>query len=104
MERTSPKNGNSYVFAGGYNDIIHTFNTNVKRTQGNKHVPLAVERFYLRYVMEKVMLVLVRERRALPTPLELGSHESVTPVSKATKSAEEEKIQTTFITLYIDTP
>ncbi len=44
--------------------------------------------FYLWYVMEKVRLVLVREKRALATPLELGSHESVTPVNTATKSAE----------------
>lgn len=43
---------------------------------------------YLRYVMEKARLVLVREKRALATPLELGSHESVTPVSTATKSAD----------------
>lgn len=40
--------------------------------------------------MEKARLVLVRENRALATPLELGSHESVTPVSTATKSADGE--------------
>lgn len=50
------------------------------------------------------MLVLVRERRALATPLELGSHESVTPVSRATKSAERMKRQNTFITLYTNMP
>lgn len=50
--------------------------------------------FYLRYVMEKAMLVLVREKRALATPLELGSHESVTPVNTATKSAGENQILT----------
>lgn len=38
--------------------------------------------------MEKARLVLVREKRALATPLELGSHESVTPVNTATKSAD----------------
>lgn len=41
--------------------------------------------------MEKARLVLVREKRALATPLELGSHESVAPVSTATKSADGEK-------------
>lgn len=45
--------------------------------------------FYLWYVMEKARLFLVREKRALATPLELGSHESVSPVSTATKSAGE---------------
>lgn len=50
--------------------------------------------FYLRYVMEKAMLVLVREKRALATPFELGSHESVTPVNTATKSAGENQILT----------
>lgn len=47
--------------------------------------------FYLWYVMEKARLFLVREKRALATPLELGSHESVTPVSTATKSAGGER-------------
>ena len=47
--------------------------------------------FYLWYVMEKAKLVLVRVQRTLAIPLELGSHESVTPVSNATKSAEAEK-------------
>lgn len=47
---------------------------------------------YLWYVMEKARLVLVREKRALATPLELGSHESVTPVSTATKSADGESV------------
>lgn len=44
--------------------------------------------------MEKARLVLVREKRALATPLELGSHESVTPVNTATKSAGENQILT----------
>lgn len=48
---------------------------------------------YLWYVIEKVKLVLVREKRALATPLELGSHVSVTPVNTATKSAEKEDYQ-----------
>lgn len=47
---------------------------------------------YLWYVMENARLVLVREKRALATPLELGSHESVTPVSTATKSADGESV------------
>lgn len=47
--------------------------------------------FYLWYVMEKARLFLVRVKRALATPLELGSHESVTPVNTATKSAGGEK-------------
>lgn len=38
--------------------------------------------------MEKTKLVWDREKRALATPLELGSQESVTPVSRATKSGE----------------
>lgn len=56
---------------------------------------LAVTRyaFYLWYVMEKAKLVLDREKRALATPLELGSHESVTPVNTATKSAEGESVR-----------
>lgn len=41
--------------------------------------------------MEKARLVLVREKRALATPLEVGSHESGTPVNTATKSAEGER-------------
>lgn len=45
---------------------------------------------YLWYVMEKARLVLVKEKRALATPLELGSHESLTPVNTATKSADGE--------------
>lgn len=48
---------------------------------------------YLWYVMEKAKLVLVREKRALATPLELGSHESVTPVNTATKSADGERVR-----------
>lgn len=58
-------------------------------------VVLAVARnvFYLWYVMEKAKLVLDREKRALATPLELGSHESVTPVNTATKSAEGESVR-----------
>lgn len=44
--------------------------------------------------MEKAKLVLVREKRALATPLELGSHESVTPVNTATKSADGESVFT----------
>lgn len=47
---------------------------------------------YLWYVMEKAKLVLVKEKRALATPLELGSHESVMPVNTATKSADVEKV------------
>lgn len=43
---------------------------------------------YLWKVMEKTKLVWDREKRALATPLELGSQESVTPVSRATKSGE----------------
>lgn len=43
---------------------------------------------YFWYVMEKARLVLVKEKRALATALELGSHDSVTPVNSATKSAE----------------
>lgn len=56
---------------------------------------LAVTRcvFYLWYVMEKAKLVLLREKRALATPLELGSHESVTPVNTATKSADRESVR-----------
>ncbi len=49
--------------------------------------------FYLWYVMEKARLVLVREKRALATPLELGSQEFVTPVNTATKSAEGERVR-----------
>lgn len=52
---------------------------------------------YLWYVMEKARLLLVREKRALATPLELGSHESVTPVSTATKSADGESAGHMFI-------
>lgn len=37
--------------------------------------------------MEKARLLLLREKRALATPLEVGSQESATPVSTATKSA-----------------
>lgn len=44
--------------------------------------------------MEKAKLVLVREKRALATPLELGSHESVMPVNTATKSADGESVFT----------
>lgn len=44
---------------------------------------------HLLYVMAKARLVLVREKRALATPLDVGSQESVTPVSTATKSAGE---------------
>lgn len=43
--------------------------------------------------MEKAKLVLLREKRALATPLELGSHESVTPVNTATKSADRESVR-----------
>lgn len=42
--------------------------------------------------MEKARLVLVREKRALATPLDAGTQESVTPVSTATKSADESEI------------
>lgn len=54
---------------------------------------VACDIFYLWYVMEKAKLVLDREKRALATPLELGSHESVTPVNTATKSAEGESVR-----------
>lgn len=57
--------------------------------------------FYLWYVMEKARLVLVKAKRTLATPLELGSHESVTPVNTATKSAEEKR-HGAFITLYMN--
>lgn len=47
---------------------------------------------HLWYVMEKARLVLVREKRALATPLDAGSQVSVTPVSTATKSAGGERV------------
>ena len=51
-------------------------------------IPGCIVCVYLWYVMEKARLVLVREKRARATPLELGSHESEDPVSTATKSAQ----------------
>lgn len=53
---------------------------------------------YLWYVMEKARLVLVREKRALATPLEVGSHESFTPVNTATKSVEGERDRLVLLT------
>lgn len=53
--------------------------------------------------MEKARLVLVREKRALATPLELGSHESVTPVNTATKSAGENQILTNMCQAFLFT-
>lgn len=47
-------------------------------------------------------MVLVRERRTLATPLELGSHESVTPVNNATKSVKGKKMLLAFIILCMD--
>lgn len=58
--------------------------------------------FYLWYVMEKARLVRVREKRALATLLELGSHDSVTPVNTATKSAEGEKVRKALTNICYD--
>lgn len=57
-------------------------------------VRLAAAWTHLWYVMEKARLVLVREKRALATPLDVGSQDSVTPVSTATKSAAGKEHQT----------
>lgn len=54
--------------------------------------------------MEKARLVLVREKRALATPLELNK--SVPPVNNATKSAggEEREVRVIYLSVALFTP